>query len=146
MRAGDCKTALVSIYYYLEAALYTGRDLESIESDLSIYMNHMVDYKQLKALRLAQVLSQSVRNLQGKSSNTTKWTGSAMDQETSMEKYVKAKDELMIAQMHKQQIHLSCYFGEHALGAELAVREGDRTMKALIAQTGVPVIAFVGAL
>jgi hypothetical protein len=146
MRAGDCETALVSIRYYLEAALYTGRDLESIESDLSIYMNQMVDYKQLKALRLSQALLWTVRNLQGKSSNTPNLTGSAMEEETSMKKYVEAKDELMIAHMHRRQMYLSCYFGEYALGAELAVREGDRTMKALIAQISVPVIAFVGAL
>jgi hypothetical protein len=146
MRTGDCETALISIYKYLEVALYSGRDLESIESDLYIYMNQMVDYKQQKALRFSQVLLQSVRNLRGKSSNTTKLTGSAMDPEISMEKYVKAKDELVIAQIHRRQMYLSCYFGEYELGAELAVREGDRTIKAGIGQTSVPVVAFVGAL
>jgi hypothetical protein len=86
MRTGDCKTVLLSIYKYLKAALYTGRDLESIKSDLRIYMNQMVDYKQQKALRFSQVLLQSMRNLRAKSSNTTKLTGSAMNQERSMEK------------------------------------------------------------
>jgi hypothetical protein len=69
-----------------------------------------------------------------------------MDQETSMEKYVKAKDDLLIAHMHRRQMYLSCCcFGEYELGTELAVREGDRTIKAGIGQTIVPVVAFVGA-
>jgi tetratricopeptide (TPR) repeat protein len=147
MRVGDTETALVSIYYYLEATFYTGgRDLESIEGDLCAYMNQMVDYKQEKTLCFSKCFLQCIRNLQGKSANTTTLTGSVMDQEESLKKYEQEKDELMIGHINRRRMFLACYFGEHEVGAELAVREGDRTRKAIVAQTSVPVVTFVGAL
>ena len=81
MRAGDCETATMSIYYYLDAALYTGRDLESIDEDCDLYMKSMADFNQQKSHRYAEITLQAVRNLRGKSSNTTKLTGSVMVQE-----------------------------------------------------------------
>jgi hypothetical protein len=137
---------LLSIYYYLEAALYTGRDIESIEKDLRSYMKQMVDYKQQKALGFAQCLLQSLYNLRGKSANTTTLTGPVMDQKESLQLYKERKDAQMLAHIHRRRMFLACYFGEHNVGAEVAVKEGDSTMQGLISQISVPVIAFTGAL
>jgi predicted ATPase len=146
MRAGQCEDGLKSIYYYLEAAMFTGRELGWIEKDLVTYMHQMVDLKQDKALFWCKCLLQSIRNLRGKSPNTTVLTGTVMDEDESMAHYVSVSDQLLIAGMYRRKMILACYFGEHKLNADLGLTRGDFVLSTLIGQTSVPVLAFVLSL
>jgi histidine kinase len=146
MRAGQCGDGLMSIYYYLEAAMFTGRELGWIEKDLVTYMRQMVDLKQDKSLFWCKCLLQSIRNLRGKSPNTTVLTGTVMDEDESMAHYVSVSDQLMIAGMYRRKMILACYFGEHKLNAELGLTRGDFVLSTLLGQTSVPVLAFVLSL
>jgi histidine kinase len=146
MRAGQSEYGLMSIHYYLEAAMYTGRELGWIEKDLVTYMHQMADLKQDKPLFWCKTLLQSIRNLRGKSPNTTVLTGTLMDEDESMSHYDSVTDQVMIAGMYSRKMVLACYFGEHKLNADLGLTRGDFVLSTLIGQTSLPVLAFVLSL
>ena len=60
MSVGDCLTALLAIFYYLELALYAGRDLQEIDKDLVSCTNQTVDYRQETPCHLCRILLQTV--------------------------------------------------------------------------------------
>ena len=146
MRAGDCETALSSIYYYLEAAFYTGRDLDSIDMDLGNYMNQMEDFKQQKIFRFAEPDLQAIHNLRGKSSNTLVLSGTVMDEDKRMALYNEENDQLMISLLLKNRIFLACFFGEFENGAQMMIEHSDMMFKSLVSQVCTPVLAFTGSL
>jgi hypothetical protein len=143
MRSGQSEDGLLSIYYYLEASMYTGRDLSSIENDLANYMIQMVDFKQAKPLFFAQCLLQSIRNLRGKSPSTSVLTGGVMNEDEEMKRCLEAKDKLMLASMYRRKMFLACHFAEHHVLAVLGFTQGDFVFEILVGQTSVPVLAFV---
>jgi predicted ATPase len=143
MRAGQSEDGLLSIYSYLECAMYTGRELASIENDLVMYMNQMVDFKQAKALFLSKCLLQSVRNLRGKSPSTSSLTGGVMNEEECMKICREKNDRLMLASMYRRKMFLACYFAEHELNAALGLAHGEFVFQTLVGQTSIPVLAYV---
>jgi hypothetical protein len=142
MRSGQSEDGLLSIYYYLEASMYTGRDLSSIENDLANYMIQMVDFKQAKPLFFARCLLQCIQNLRGKSPNTSVLTGGVMDEDEEMKRHLETNDKLMLANMYRRKMFLACHFAEHHVLAVLGFTHGDFMFKKLVGQTSVPVLAF----
>lgn len=146
MKVGDCGTGLTSAFYYLEAALYTGRKLDLIDKDLVKYMEHTIDFKQEKITLFMELLLQCIRNLRGKSGTTTELTGTVVREGEKLAHYRDRKDLLMLSHVYKRKLFLCVIFGEFELGADLAKLEGDNMLKAQIGQTSVPVIAFNASL
>jgi hypothetical protein len=142
MRSGQSEDGLLSIYYYLEASMYTGRDLSSIENDLANYMIQMVDFKQAKPLFFAKCLLQCIRNLRGKSPSTSVLTGGVMNEEENMKRFLETSDRLMLANMYRRKMFLACHFAEHHLNSDLGLAHGDFVFKKLVGTTSVPVLAF----
>jgi hypothetical protein len=136
------------IYSYLEIALYSGRPLSPIESDMLMYTKQMEDYAQVTTLSGAQCSYQAVMNFRGTgaSHNTTILTGDVMIEHEMLLHFEETQDLVMMATVNRMKIFLACYFGEHDVGAELAVNWGDRAVQLLPGHPVNIVVRFANAL
>lgn len=146
MRRGDVESAMWCIYCYLELARTTGRPLESIEADCRTYAKQMKDFNQLRAYETCLVLWQAVMNLTGGSDHTTTLTGEAMDQDKELKRVNDTEFSMILAKIHHNQMYLACFFGEHELGVNLALKHREKVNEQNPGGPSVYVGAFVSAL
>jgi len=126
MHAGDTESAMWACYIGISVASVSGKALQSIEKDCSLYIPQMEELGRKEHAGLTRLERQTALNLMGMSDNTVILTGDAMD------------ERLFLDQGHSPEMQnayeayksvLYSFFGEHKLGAELAIAKGNAFVK-----------------
>jgi predicted ATPase len=129
LQTGDTESAMWGIYHYIFIACQTGRSLVALEADCRAYVKQMQDFKRYTISSMCQLTWQMILNLIGRSENTTVLTGEAMHQEEYLEAATQSENHHLLAVVQVHQIQLYAIFGEHELGADLAISKGGDLAK-----------------
>jgi predicted ATPase len=126
LQTGDTESAMSAILGYIWIAFLTGRSLIALEADCRAYVKQMEDFKRYMASSMCRIVWQMILNLIGSSENTTVLTGEAMDQEECLEADTRSENHSWLAIFQATQNVVYARFGEHELGADLAIsKSGD---------------------
>jgi hypothetical protein len=110
---------LQCITLYIVFSFLSGRSLELLEADCSIYSKQMKEFKKRVAFEGIQPFWQSAHNLMGVSENTTLLQGRALP---DPEEFLNRRgDPILVAIMQAQQSRMCVIFGEHKKAADLSM-------------------------
>jgi hypothetical protein len=129
LETGDTKSAMWAIYHYIWIAFQTGRSLVALEADCRAYLKQMQELKRYKISSACRITWQMILNLIGHSEKRTVLTGKAMDQEEYLEVATWSENHHSLAMVQAHQTQLYAIFGEHELGADLAISKGSDLAK-----------------
>jgi predicted ATPase len=129
LQTGDTESAMWAIYHYILIAFQAGRSLVALEADCRVYLKQMQEFKRYKISSMCRLTWQMMLNLIGPSENTTVSTGEAMDQEECLEGAARSMNHHLLAMLQVHQHALYAIFGEHELGADLAISKGGDLAK-----------------
>ncbi|CAB9499778.1 Transcriptional regulator [Seminavis robusta] len=124
LQTGNTEHACYNIYFYLLLALRSGKNLHAIQTDLRAYTKQIDQMQIDKPLVFSKMLWQMTMNLMGfAGTKPLTLTGEAMDETSFLQSH--SDDAYYYTQFQAHQNHLYAVFGEHQLGAKLALSKDD---------------------
>jgi hypothetical protein len=112
----------------------SGMSLKLLEGNCSIYSKQMKEFKVMQPYELTLLYWQSALNLMGLSENTT------------LLKFNRHHDPLLVATMQAQQSRMYAIFGEHGKGADLSITNCYDFPKVIPGSPQFPAALFCGGI
>jgi predicted ATPase len=146
MQMGDTDSAFWAICHYLLIGLHSGRPLHALEADCVTYVQQGKELKREQQVGYITLLWQTVLNLRHQVDNPTILTGEVMDQDKCMSAATSIGSPVMMGWIEALQSQLCTFFGDHEVGAYLAIEKGGRGTYVMAGSPHVAVDPFYGAI
>ena len=132
MQSGDGDSAIWAICHYLVLAFQSGRALEQLQYETTVYIKQGDELKRGQTVTCMVLLRQACLNLMGMSQSPIELIGESIDQNDVTTLAMMTNNRHLLCWILAFQSFLYAYFGEHELGAELALSKGDTQDKVLV--------------
>ena len=132
MQSGDGDSAIWAVCHYLVFGFQAGRALEQLQHDTLVYIKQGDELNRGQTVVCMVLLRQACLNLMGMSQNPIELTGESIDQNEVTNVALMTMNRSLLCWILALQSLLYAFFGEHELGAELALSKGDTQEKVLV--------------
>ena len=142
LQTGDVETAMGSTLLYILIGFYAGRPLEALEADCRIYAHQAKQHKRGQIESYIRMVWQLILNLMGRSENSAELTGEAMDEGEFRSAAANSENPTMSIMIDTHKSIVCTFFGEHEMGAELALKMGEDLATVLVGSPHVAIHQF----
>ena len=136
LQMGDVSSAMWCVYHYLDIAQSSGKPLVVLDADYPVYTKQMKESRQWQVHGCCLAEHQAVQNLMGRSANPVVLTGHVMNQTEALTNAEDSRNFSQRSSIRRKQMSLACIFGEHKMGAALALKFGEEVDKDLAGTNG----------
>jgi predicted ATPase/signal transduction histidine kinase/DNA-binding NarL/FixJ family response regulator len=120
LETGNLNYAAFCAFGYLFNAFWSGRDLPTLDREMTHYNEVIGKIKQQHALHLSSLYQQAVFNLQGQSDQPYRLVGISYDEEMTLQHRLMEHDRNALGFLAHMQLFLCYLFQEYHLAAERA--------------------------
>lgn len=145
LETGDIEYAAWSIYIHSAHLYLSGKELETVEREMTVASEVISQFKQDTSLNYHQMFHQSVLNLMGRSENPYQLIGQAYDRLKMLPVHEQSNDKNALFVLYLQQLILCYVFGEYATSVENAAR-GEKELASVPGLLIVPIFHFYNSL
>ncbi|MBV6623359.1 MAG: AAA family ATPase [Rivularia sp. (in: Bacteria)] len=122
LEAGDLEFAGYSASFYCFDCILIGKELENLETEISVYGDAVEQLKQEHILHQIHISRQTVLNLLNRSQHRCNLIGEAYDESQMISVHEQANDRTTLALLYIAKLKLCYLFHDYETAAENAVR------------------------